>query len=125
MSFQNTIRTTTTRILTCIIILLFSSALASCSSYSASFGCGDAKGAYCLPMDKVDKMVSSGEIERFTKEAERKSKCRGSGCVTPSNLAPGNQPPLLKKTGAPKVQFIDAQDSNAGGSYNNVIESNG
>jgi hypothetical protein len=53
--------------------------LSGCSSgYGTSFACGDSKGANCMPMDKVDRLIASGEIERYTKE--KQETCRGSRC---------------------------------------------
>lgn len=51
--------------------------LTSCATYSSSFSCGDARGANCTSMDKVDAMIASGEIERFNEE---KKTCRGRKC---------------------------------------------
>jgi hypothetical protein len=51
--------------------------LTSCATYSSSFSCGDARGANCTSMDKVDAMIASGEIERFNQE---KKTCRGRKC---------------------------------------------
>lgn len=59
------------------LILLVCSILSSCSTYSNSFACGDARGAACISMDKVDRMIASGEIERFNKA---RRKCRGRKC---------------------------------------------
>jgi len=47
-------------ITTCLLLIL-----SGCSTYKSSFNCGDAKGAYCASMDRVDRMINSGEIERF------------------------------------------------------------
>ena len=53
--------------------------LGGCSSgYGTSFACGDSKGADCMPMDKVGRLIASGEIERYTKEKQKT--CRGSRC---------------------------------------------
>lgn len=49
--------------------------VSGCSSYSSNFACGDSKGATCMPMDKIDRMISSGEIELYTAQ-----KCKGRGC---------------------------------------------
>lgn len=46
--------------------------LNACSTYKSSFNCGDAKGAYCLPMDIVDQMINSGEIERLNEEPKKR-----------------------------------------------------
>lgn len=55
-----------------IMLLLFS--LTSCASYKSSFNCGDSKGAYCAPMDAVDQMINSGEIERFNEQRQKAQK---------------------------------------------------
>ena len=54
------------------------SLVSSCSMYSSSFSCGDAKGANCMSMDKVDRMIANGEIEEYT--APKQKNCRGSKC---------------------------------------------
>ena len=59
------------------IIMMGSSlvALSGCATYKSSFNCGDAKGVYCASMDRVDRMINSGEIERFNEQRlERKYK---------------------------------------------------
>ena len=52
--------------------------LSSCASYKTSFSCGDAEGASCISMDRVDLMIQNGEIERFNeqtlKDREKPSK---------------------------------------------------
>ena len=59
-----------------LVVLLL---LGGCSSgYGTSFACGDSKGADCMPMDKVGRLIASGEIERYTKE--KRETCRGSRC---------------------------------------------
>ena len=58
-------------------VFLACSILSGCSTYSNSFACGDAKGAACVSMDRVDRMIASGEIERFN---ELRKKCRGRKC---------------------------------------------
>ena len=50
--------------------------LTSCATYNSSFSCGDARGANCMSMDRVDKMIANGEIENFTD----KKNCRGRKC---------------------------------------------
>ena len=55
-----------------IMLLLFT--LTSCASYKSSFNCGDSKGAYCAPMDAVDQMINSGEIERFNEQRQKRQK---------------------------------------------------
>lgn len=51
--------------------------ISGCSSYSSNFSCGDSRGANCMPMDKVDLLISSGEIEVYTLG---NGKCRGKHC---------------------------------------------
>ena len=50
------------------IILLSVMILSSCASYKTSFSCGDAEGASCISMDRVDLMIQNGEIERFNEQ---------------------------------------------------------
>ena len=61
-----------------ISVLLTSIALAGCSTYSSSFACGDARGANCMSMDRVDRMIASGEIENLH---SKKKNCRGRKCT--------------------------------------------
>lgn len=42
--------------------------LSGCATYKSSFSCSDAKGAYCVSMDRVDQMIDSGEIESFNEQ---------------------------------------------------------
>ena len=51
--------------------------LTSCATYNSSFSCGDARGANCMSMDRVDKMIANGEIENFT---DKKKNCRVRKC---------------------------------------------
>jgi hypothetical protein len=60
-----------------ISVLITSIVLAGCSTYSSSFSCGDARGANCMSMDRVDRMIANGEIENFN---EKKKNCRGRKC---------------------------------------------
>ena len=50
------------------IMLLSIVILSSCASYKTSFSCGDAEGASCISMDRVDLMIQNGEIERFNEQ---------------------------------------------------------
>jgi len=59
-------------------LLLTSIFLSGCSTYSSSFSCGDARGANCMSMDKVYRMIANGEIENFT---DKKKNCRGRKCA--------------------------------------------
>ncbi len=61
-----------------VIMILMSVMISGCSTYGSSFGCGDSKGAICMPMDKVDRLIKNGEIERYTKVGN--AKCRGRNC---------------------------------------------
>ena len=48
-----------------VSLLLTSIVLSGCSTYSSSFSCGDARGANCMSMDRVDRMIANGEIENL------------------------------------------------------------
>ena len=39
-------------------LLLTGIFLSGCSTYSSSFTCGDARGANCMSMDRVDRMIA-------------------------------------------------------------------
>jgi hypothetical protein len=58
-------------------LLLTGIFLSGCSTYSSSFTCGDARGANCMSMDRVDRMIASGEIENIN---SKKKNCRGRKC---------------------------------------------
>ena len=60
-----------TKILIITIMLLN---LTACATYKSSFNCGDSKGVYCAPMDRVDQMINSGEIERFNEQRQKQEK---------------------------------------------------
>lgn len=60
-----------------IIMIMLLPLLTSCATYNSSFACGDARGAACTSMDSVDRMIESGEIERFN---SAKKTCRGRRC---------------------------------------------
>ena len=59
-------------------LLLTGIFLSGCSTYSSSFTCGDARGANCMSMDRVDRMIASGEIENINSQ---KKNCRGRKCT--------------------------------------------
>ena len=61
-----------------VSILLISFVLSGCSTYSSSFSCGDARGANCMSMDRVDRMIANGEIENLH---SKKKNCRGRKCT--------------------------------------------
>jgi hypothetical protein len=60
-----------------LIIAILLTLLTSCATYNSSFSCGDARGANCMSMDRVDRMIANGEIENFT---DKKKNCRGRKC---------------------------------------------
>ena len=60
-----------------LLIAILLPLLTSCATYNSGFSCGDARGVACTPMEKVDQLISSGEIEAYT---ARKKKCRGRAC---------------------------------------------
>lgn len=64
-----------------ILIIGTSLLLSSCGTYRSGFSCGDAKGANCYPMDKIDQYISTGQIEEFADNPGRR-KCRGRRCRT-------------------------------------------
>ena len=61
-----------------VSLLLTSIVLSGCSTYSSSFSCGDARGANCMSMDRVDRMIANGEIENLH---SKKKNCRGRKCT--------------------------------------------
>ena len=69
--------------------------ISGCSSYGSSFSCGDSRGANCMPMDRVDKLIASGEIERFTNE--KTANCKGFSCKNKasSNIDKEDELPAL------------------------------
>lgn len=60
-----------------LLIAIVLPLLTSCSTYSSGFACGDAKGVACTPMERIDQLISSGEIEAYV---DKKKKCRGKTC---------------------------------------------
>jgi hypothetical protein len=88
--------------------------LSSCNSYRSGFSCGDAIGAVCMPMDQVDALISSGEIEQVT---EIKSACRGGKCAIKNQ-------PMLKRDDGFKTIFSGKElktkvsDGQEGEAYN-------
>ncbi len=65
-----------------VLALLVSLILSGCSTYNTKFACGDARGANCMSMDRVDRMISNGQIEEYT---QQKQKCRGRKCKAQRN----------------------------------------
>ena len=55
--------------------------LTNCSIYSGTFACEDSKGAHCVMLSEVDKMIDSGAIEEFY----RVKKCKKSKCSNEIN----------------------------------------
>jgi len=60
-----------------LLMVMLVPLLTSCATYKSGFACGDAKGANCTSMDRVDRMISSGEIDSFNSAVK---KCRGRMC---------------------------------------------
>lgn len=46
------------------LLVIVQSYMSACSSYHSSFSCPEARGGRCLPIDKIDSLISSGEIEK-------------------------------------------------------------
>lgn len=85
------------------IIVMMTTILSGCSSsYKSSFGCGDARGANCMPMDTIDRMIQSGEIEQI--ELAAANNCRGRSCLPLKKIK--QERPYLK---ANKVAKISCQ----------------
>ncbi|MBP7189649.1 MAG: hypothetical protein KA998_00165 [Rickettsiaceae bacterium] len=47
------------------LLVIMQSFMTACSSYHSSFSCPEARGGRCLPIDKIDSLISSGEIEEI------------------------------------------------------------
>lgn len=62
-----------------LLIAMLLPLLTSCAAYSSGFTCGDARGVACTSMERVDQLISSGEIETY---ARAKKKCRGRACTS-------------------------------------------
>jgi hypothetical protein len=85
-----------------VLVLGLAASLSGCASspYRSEFICSDSRGAACMPMDRVDKLIASGEIELFTKDVK---KCRGRACKNKMNHQ-SDELPTINKT-----QVIDEQ----------------
>ena len=82
MNFPTTKSNTRLKIKPLIAMILLLPLLTSCATYSSGFTCGDAKGVACTPMEKVDQLISSGEIDAAL---AKKKKCRGRHCSAEQN----------------------------------------
>lgn len=84
------------------LVLGLVASLSGCASspYRSEFGCQEGRGANCMSMDRVDKLIASGEIELFTKDVK---KCRGRACKNKINQQ-SDELPVINKT-----QDVDAQ----------------
>jgi hypothetical protein len=81
--------TTLGKIIISTILLLN---LTACATYKSSFNCGDSKGVYCAPMDRVDQMIDSGEIERFNEQRQQDKPYKAlKNYATPNITAVQNQ----------------------------------
>jgi hypothetical protein len=90
------------KILFCVVL---QGSLVSCSSYTSSFSCPDAKGGRCLAMDKIDHLINSGEIEKITGVD---NSCKGKKCSSKGKskfLNREKQLPALKETTSTSVYF--------------------
>jgi len=65
-----------------LMIVMLLPLLTSCATYNSGFSCGDARGVSCTSMEKVDQLISSGEIETFV---TKKKNCRGRACSAAEN----------------------------------------
>lgn len=83
-----------------LIVLML---LSSCSTYNSHFGCGKSRGADCMPMDKVDRLISSGEIEIYT--ASPSKKCSGLMCK--KSKIYDNRSPELKGEKLERIEIIN------------------
>ena len=74
---NNTAKAAGKKLSVIISLLMTSSILSSCSIYSSGFNCPDSKGARCVMLSQVDKMVDSGEIETIYLDKQcKKGKCK-------------------------------------------------
>lgn len=91
-----------------IMIILASVSLSGCKTYSSSFACGDAEGADCVSMDMVDRMITSGEIERFNEQR----KCSSGGCKY-KNKQRKKRTELMQRTHDPLqgAYYFDTENS--------------
>ena len=90
------------------IALLASLILSGCSTYNTKFACGDARGANCMSMDRVDRMISNGQIEEYT---QQKQKCRGRKCKTQRNSNVFGEEVLEKKESVSRnATYYDMKD---------------
>lgn len=51
--------------------------LTSCATYNSGFTCSDPIGVPCTSMERVDQMISSGEIEAYL---DKRKKCKRGSC---------------------------------------------
>ena len=84
-----------------IVMLGLSLSVSGCAVYNSSFSCGDAKGANCMSIDRVDRMIASGEIERFNESLKecKGRKCRKYDGVQPPSLAEKNKDMVIYNVG--------------------------
>lgn len=78
-------------------ILLFTVALISLAGCSGAGKCPGTKGASCKMLSEVDRMIDSGEIEKF----QEREKCKGLFCKR------GVSKPLLANDGVVKVKVME------------------
>ena len=91
-----------------VLALLVSLILSGCSTYNTKFACGDARGANCMSMDRVDRMISNGQIEEYT---QQKQKCRGRKCKAQRNINVFGEEVLEKKESVSRnATYYDMKD---------------
>ena len=56
------------------MMLISTTLLSSCAIYSSGFHCPDSKGARCMMLSEVDKIVDSGEIETIYQNKKKRGK---------------------------------------------------
>lgn len=69
-------------IIASLLLVLASIMLSSCGVYSSGFNCPDSRGARCVMLSQVDKMVDSGEIETVYLD----KKCKNGKCQELANV---------------------------------------
>jgi hypothetical protein len=67
-----------------VMTLILPFVLQSCSVYSSSFSCSDSKGAPCVMLSDVNRMIDSGEI----KTVYQNKKCRTGKCALENENVP-------------------------------------
>lgn len=77
-------------------------------AYSGKFNCADSKGANCIMLSRVDRMIDSGEIEKYH-ESKNSRKCLFGRCFNNGSKDLIVEKPPLASTGMIKAK-IDKGD---------------